>query len=241
MMKKKVILWFSIAVIAMSAATLAANNSEADFFGGDIPLLIELVSNSLQQIQNLTQIINQARQTTSLLQEMNEGVKAMLNLSQTAHVPLPPEVYDQAKSLQQALQMAGDVYGPLPTLATTQQRDHYRSGAEALYLSEDALDYSASLDKTGDRVKDSALVATQASATRLTAETLGVVLQAVSHSNRIQAKNLEISSTDRLETTAKDSANLEVFVGTHESIENDFRSTSISPLTSFGDAAGGRP
>jgi hypothetical protein len=65
---------------------------------------------------------------------------------------------------------------------------------------------------------------------------LGVVLEGISHTNRLQAKSLEISATNRLESSQHDSARFESFVDTHVSIEEDLRACDAPDLNSFGGA-----
>ena len=236
MIKNKIVGWFCISSIAFSSILISQRSAKADIWGGDVAVLVQILAKAIQQIQQLQTIIGTGKDTVNILAEMNRGVKEVLRLANTAHIPLPKEVYDQANSIDQALRVAQGIYGVLPNSAPVISRTHYQSGVEGLYLSEDALEYSTFLDKTGENVKASAVVANQASATRLTAETLGVVLHAISHSNRIQAKNLEISSTERLESSAKESARYDEFIQTHDALSNDLKNQNIAPLNSFGSS-----
>lgn len=237
-MKRKIIAWFSIgAVVIAGVLSVPVREASADIWGGDVAVLVNILAQAIKQLTALQSIIGTTRQTVSILEEMNRGVKEVLRLAQTAHVPLPKQVYEQASQIDQALDTARRMYGSLSGSAPPFQRAHYQSGIEGLFLSQDAFDYSTFLDKTGEKVKTSAVVASQASATRLTAETLGVVIHAISQSNRIQAKSLEISSTDRLEHTARANASFQTFLDSHNVIENDLRSSGVSPLNSFAAPA----
>lgn len=234
-MKRKALTWISIAFILFCALFLRpCRLAQADLFGGDVAVLSQILVQTIQQLSTMRSILGQARDTASMLEELNRGVKEALRLADTAHVPLPQQVYDQAKSLDQALETAHQVYGVLPESAPHYDQMQYRSGAEGLFLSEDAFDYSTFLDKQGEKIKSSAVVASQPAATRLTAESLGVLLHAVSHSNRLEAKNLEIISTTRIENSAKDAARFNSFIESHQTLEGDLRGASVSPLNSFG-------
>lgn len=208
----------------------APKPARADLFGGDVAVLVQILAQAIQQVYKLQQIIGAARETVSILEEMNRGVKEVLRLAETAHVPLPPSVYAQAKTIDQAVWEAKRLYGEVDARAPVSTRTQYRSGVEALSISQDAFDYSTFLDDQGERVKRSAVVANQASATRLTAETLGVILHSISHSNRIQAKGLELQSSDRIEDAAKDNARFNSFINTHQHIEDTLKSSSMSSL-----------
>ena len=204
-------------------------------FGAEIPILVKILTETVNQGKMLQQVIGASRETVSILEEMNRGVKEVLRLAETAHVPLPPQVYETAKTIDEATTEAAKLYGKFKENVPPHIKAHQRSGVEGLFLSQDALEYSKFLDQTGEKIKGSAVVASQASATRLTAESMGVLLHAVSHGNRIQGKTLEILSTERLEESAKDGARFETFVKLQSSLNQSFREVNVTPLNSFGD------
>lgn len=234
--KKKFLTWICIGSIVLCSTLLIRTQDAYCMFGEDIPFLIQIITQAIAQVQELRSIIGSAQETVSVLEDMNRGVKEVLRLADTAHIPLPQQVYMDAKTVEDATRMSHDVYGDTPVGPRYQQMQ-YNSGTEALYLSEDAFEYSSFLDKTGESVKRSAVAANQASATRLTAETLGVLLHAVSHSNRLEAKGLEISATQRLQESQRENARYESFLDTQQSIENDFRNSDAPDLNALG--AGG--
>lgn len=234
-MKKFKLLWISLAAVIFAEATLSPFKVAEAAFGAEIPVLLKILAETIEQVQALQSIIVQTRATVSLLEEMNRGVKEVLKLAETAHVPLPKQVYEQAKSIEDATLEARKVYGVLPGSAPTFAKVHYRSGVEGLYLSQDAFEYSTLLDEEGRRVKEAALVANTSSATRLSAETLGALLHAVSHTNRLEAKHLEISSTKRLEDATKANAEMESFQKTHQAIDRHMKQPGFSALNAFGE------
>jgi hypothetical protein len=219
-----------IALIGFIIFNFTARTVDADLFGGDVAVLTQILVQAIDQVYKLQSILGKAKETVQLLEEMNRGVKEVLKLAETAHIPLPPGVYDQAKKIDQAVIKAQQIYGVITDKSPPYMKTHYQSGVEGLHLSQDTFDYSTFLDEQGESVKKAAVLASQASATRLTAETLGVVLHSISHSNRIQAKSLEITSSNRLEESAKDSARYDSFINTHTKIEEDVRKPSFSSL-----------
>ena len=234
-MKHQILTWMCIGSIVTSSIFFAKVERVHAFFGEDIPVLLELLAKSIQQIQSLKAIIGTTRETASVLEEMNRGVKEVLRLAETAHIPLPKQVYSQAKQIEDAVREARRLYGKISGSAPDFTRAHYQSGVEGLYLSEDAFEYSTLLDEQGRRVKDAALLANQSSAVKLSAGTLGVILHAISHGNRLEAKNLELASTKKIEEAAKENAKIESFQETHKAIEKGMKASGFSSLNSFGD------
>ncbi len=168
-----------------------------------------------------------------LLNEMNDGVKQVLLLGETAHAPLPPQTLSEARQIDGATRRASAMYGVLPGDSPFYARSQYQSGVEGLHLSQDAFDYATFLDRQGGQVKSAAVGSSMATATRLTAESLGVLLHAVSHQSRLQAKQLEIQSTQNIEGAAKEEARREGFKEAHDAIERNLRNVDLVPLNSF--------
>jgi hypothetical protein len=238
-MKRKHLAWLSIATIVICSSFLIREERAEALLGEDIPFLIEIIAQAVQTVSSLTQIIGTTRDTLGVLQDMNSGVRDVLHLAETAHVPLPQQVYEQAKQIDQATATAGSIYGILPNTSPKFAQTHYRSGVEGLFLSQDAFEYSTFMDGQGRSIKDSAVVANQASATRLTAESMGVLVQGVDQTNRLQAKSLEITSTNRIEESTKENSRYESFIDTHTVIEADMVGSGFSSLPAFG--TGGFP
>lgn len=229
--------WIEILMVAitMNLAILPNRRAQADIFGGDVAVLAQILVQAIDQVYKLKAILGKAQETVSILQEMNRGVKEALRLAETAHVPLPAGIYDKAKKIDQAVWEAQRVYGVLADKSPRHTRTNFRSGIEALSLSQDAFEYSTYLDKQGEQVKSAAIISSQAAATRLTAETLGVLLHAVNHTNRIEAKNLEISAGNRLEDSSRENARFESYLNTHQRIEDELKQSSFSSLNGLGN------
>ena len=208
--------------------------AQADFWGGDVVVLTQILAQTVQEIYKLQQIIGKTSETVSLLEDMNRGVKEVLRIADTAHAQLPPGVYAQAREIGAATTLAETTYGGIGSNAPAHVKNNYRSGIEALTLSEDAFDYSTFLDEKGERVKSSAVLANQASATRLSAETLGVILESVDHSSRIQAKELELNSTSKIQESAVEDAQFQSFANTHQRFSDDLNQSSFSSLNGVG-------
>ena len=184
-------------------------------------------------------MIGTGRETLGVLEEMNRGVKDVLRLADTAHVALPPQVYSDAAQIDSATRKASSLYGGPTDRTPLYARTQYQSGVEGLFLSQDAFQYSNQLDRQGNQIKNAAVVSNQATATRLTAETLGVLLHAVNHQNRLQAKGLEIQSTHHIEEAEKEDSRMESFEQTHDAIQKDMSDAQFSPLNSFGHDSDG--
>ena len=230
---KKIKILFSIFCLSAFLSILPIKKVKADMFGGDLVFLAQILIQAIEQVSLLTQIIGTAQDTVSILEEMNRGIQEVLRLSETAHIPLPPFVFEKAKEIKTATEEAKRIYGDISNKAPLFTRIHFESGKEALFLSQDAFEYSSLLDEQANRIKSSAITASQSAATKLSAQALGVILHAVSHSNRIEAKQLEILSSQRLKEAALTDAKVNLYNEAHHSIEKEMKKAPFSGLNSF--------
>ena len=74
-MKKKICMIILLASIPCTG--------RCDLFGGDVALLSQLLSNSLQQLVQLRAILQNGRDDLMLLQQINAGINDSLRLAQT--------------------------------------------------------------------------------------------------------------------------------------------------------------
>ena len=86
----------------------------ADFWGGDLPLLAEIVVNTLQQISKLGDIIGQAKENLEYFQDLNKGIRDALNLAKTMNQKLAPGVLSDLQGAEQALAVIEQLYGATP-------------------------------------------------------------------------------------------------------------------------------
>lgn len=238
-MRQRIKFWISIGAITYFLAVIGYSKRAYCLFGEEIPFLIQLITHAIHEVHELQTIVGNGRETIGLLQEMNRGVKDVLKLAETAHVTLPPQVYADARQIATATQKVASLYGRVSENAPLYTRTQYRSGVEGLFMSEDAFQYTSDLDLKGTQIKRAAVTSSQATATRLSAESLGVILHAVNHQSRLEAKQLEIQSTHRIEEAAKEDSRFESFQETHEAIHKDMNGAEFFPLNSYG--SGGVP
>jgi hypothetical protein len=116
-LRTRAIAFILTVVIAVGAPNKPA---QADLFGGDVAVLLQILVQAIDQVYKLQQIIGKAQQTVNILEDMNRGVKEVLRLADTAHVPLPPGVYAQAKSIDQAATEARRLYGDVAQSSPSQ-------------------------------------------------------------------------------------------------------------------------
>lgn len=169
--------------------------ARCDFFGGDIPILLSILSNSLSQLAQLRSILGAGKDSLSLLQDINKGLNDSLNLMRTVSPSTDPGLYSDWRKGGQSLQAVQSIYGsPVPSRELRVQQDADLSVAEAVSLNNSIYTYTTQIDEIGEQVKAASHSSSPGGAQKLTAETLGVMLHVMNQSLRAQATGLKLQA-----------------------------------------------
>jgi hypothetical protein len=96
---------FIIFTFAISA--LASGPAKADFWGGDLPLLAQIVTNTLMTL-------NQLRTQTQMMEDEMDGIKDKINRIQAISELVQPSTWGEWKDPAEALRRLKLVYYTLP-------------------------------------------------------------------------------------------------------------------------------
>ena len=170
-------------------------NVNADFFGGDIPLLTQIVVNTLQQLAQLRAILGTGQDSLSLLRDINRGINDSLNLAKTIGPDQNPGIYGNVRSVDDALRLIQETYGVVaisPNSKIEQNTD--QSVAEAIKLNQSVFNYTAQIDDLSEQIKVYSHAVSPGGAQKLTAQSMGVMLQVMNENLRTQATGLKLQA-----------------------------------------------
>ena len=170
-------------------------HAHCDFFGGDLPLLANIVANTAQQLSQLQSILGANEQTLKLLQDANRGIHDALEIVKSQNSTLDPGVLSDLGSAQQILGQIEKLYGSVPMTAqapTQQVAD--TTVAQSIHLHNEAFRYAEKLDPVVERLKSSAANASPGSAQKITANAVGVLIHATNQVLRTNAALLKVQS-----------------------------------------------
>jgi hypothetical protein len=97
-------------------AFLVAQPAHADFWGGDLPLLAQIVTNTLMTL-------NQLRTQTGLLQDEMSGINDRIFRVSTISQMVQPSTWDQWKDPNEALKRLRFIYQTLPKEYRSEKSD----------------------------------------------------------------------------------------------------------------------
>ncbi len=186
---KKLITFLMATLIAVSPT------AKADMFGGDVVVLAQILANALKQLIELKNLVDNGRDQLDLVRRINEGINDSLRLAQTIDPNIGPGIYKDWQNAGDALQKLQAIYGIVTNSPESRvYQDTDQQVAEAVSLNNDIYKYTSNIDELGEAIKDYSHDVSPGGAQKLTAQTLGVLLQVMNQSLRTQATGLKLQA-----------------------------------------------
>ncbi len=173
----------------------APKTAKADMWGGDIPLLIEIVFNTLQQLLTMKDMLENQEDQLDLLREINAGINDSLQMIHTSFPHIEPGIYRDWRDADSAIRELRRIYGEItPSKNESIEKDTDQSIAEAVVLNNDIYKYTKEVDQIGEMIKQYSHEVSPGGAAKLTAQSLGVMLTVMNQSLRAQATSLKLQA-----------------------------------------------
>ena len=221
--------WTRCAMALVLSMTLTFSPpAGAAFFGGDIVILAQILSNALQQLVQLRAILTSGTDTLGLLRDVNRGIQDAMNMMKTYNTTLDPGILGNLQSVDQVLQSLQSIYGAIPrTPEARMQNFNDQSIAEAITLHNEAFQYAKEIDPEAQRIKDYARNVSPGGAAKLSAQSLGVLIHVTNQVLRTNAAMLKLLAEDLALKNKKEKLNSDHFRVQYEGISQGF--SSVKP------------
>lgn len=171
------------------------STARADMFGADVAVLAQILSNALEQLAQLRSILQNGESSLDLIRDINRGVNDSLALAKTISPNADPGLYKDWEKLSDALNKIEKVYGiVIDSPDQRAQRDADQSVAEAITLNNSIYKYTQTLDEIGEQIKTASHSVSPGGAAKLTAESIGVMLNVQNEMLRTQATGLKLQA-----------------------------------------------
>ena len=216
--------WRKFFLIPLLSLSLAIPNpARADFWGGDLVYLAQILQTAIQQLTQLQNILGNGRDTLNLLRDINQGLRNALNVMRTANQTLKPGVLSDLDNLDFVLSKVEELYGRIPnTPEGKMQLMTDRSVAEAINLHNEAFKYADRLDPEAERIKDYAHVVNPAGAAKVTVQSMGVMIHVLNQILRTNAAILKLQSEQLALQNRRGKLDSEQFRIQYEGVSNAF-------------------
>lgn len=211
---------------------LVPQPARADFWGGDVMVLVQILAQSIQQLAQLREIFGTGQDTLNLIKDINQGISDALNGFQSINRMLKPGVLGDIRDPGQLYHAIQDIYGTIPqTQSAKMEQLNDQSVSEAITLHNEAFQYAGDLDPEAERLKESAANASPQGAAKLTAQSLGVLIHVTNQVLRTNAAILKIVSQNLAMSNHKEKVNSEHFKTQYEGLGNGF--SNFNPQNDF--------
>lgn len=189
-MKKRILL-----VVCALSLVLMPVPSFGDMFGGDVAVLVQILANSLKQLIELKQMVENGRDTLGLLKDINRGINDSLSVLDTIAPYIDPGLYKELKKVQAIAQHLQDAYGIVVDSPESKvQSDTDEVVAEGIAMNNSSFDYAAELDQVGEQIKQYSHAVSPGGAQKLTAQSLGVMVHVMNQQLRATATGLKMQA-----------------------------------------------
>ncbi len=184
-----------LCIIILTLPLSLSRPAKADMWGADIPILLEILANSISQLTQLYEVVNNGNQSLGLMQDINRGINEALGVVRLMQNSPNAGMYGDWTSVDRALRNLQTIYGAVPQSANASiQQNTDRSVAEAVSLNNSLYTFADDLQRVGLEIDAHSRSTSPKGAARLTAQSLGVVVQAMNQQIRAQATSLKLQA-----------------------------------------------
>lgn len=189
----------------LSLSLFFVQPARADMFGGDVAVLMQILANALQQLAQLRSILQNGQDSLNLIRDINRGINDSLSLIRTISPNTDPGLYRDWQKVTDALAQIESVYGiVIESQDSKAQRDTDQTAAEAIALNNSIYKYTKTIDEIGEMIKDESHRVSPGGASKLTAQSLGVMLNLQNEMLRTQATGLKLQAQSMMIQNRKD-------------------------------------
>jgi len=207
--------------------------ARADAWGADIPILLEILSNTISQLYQLMALVQQTQDTLALMRDINGGLNDALGVIQVIRQQQDAGLYGDWGSVEKALRNVEKIYGSVPKSSLSSvQKNTDQNIAEAIAMNRSLFDAANYYDQVGSQIQSRAQVASPKGAAKLTAQSLGLVVQVMNESLRAQASGIKLDAQRLVNENQKEKQETRQFQNATKGLSNSLKhheSTFITP------------
>ena len=187
--------FFCITFLSLSLLLPISFEARGDMFGGDVAVLMQILAQAIQQLAQLKSILQNGEDTLGLLQDINRGINDSLHMADTLGLRIDPGLYRELRKVDQALGAVEQLYGrPIDSPIATVQRNTDQTVAEAISFNNDLNEYARNVDGVGEQIKAYSHSVSPGGATKLTAESVGVLIHVADQQLRATGQGLKLQA-----------------------------------------------
>lgn len=213
----------------LSCSFLFTIQAKADFWGGDLIYLAQILENAIKQYAELKTIVENGKDQVNLIREINRGLNDSLSLIRTTFPNIDSGVFKDWNNINDAMGKLQSIYGVVnPSPLENVYANADQSVAEVVTLNNDIYKYTNKIDELGEVIKGYSHDVSPGGAQKLTAQTLGIMLQVMNQSLRSQATGLKLQAQSMAIQNKKDKDSTKNFLDTAQTLSLAMKKDPIS-------------
>lgn len=215
-MKKK-----SLQVFLALALLVQAPQARADFWGGDLVYLAQILQQAIIQVEQLKRIFGTSKESYEFLQQINEGQRQALRILNTMNRVLKPGALSDLKDVEAVIREVESLYGKIPLTAEAKNQSvHDLTVAESIQLHNDAFKYADTVDPEAQRIINYAQIASPQGAAKTSLEAQGAMIHVLNQVLRTNAAILKVQSETLAMQNRKSKLQSEAFRTQYDELSN---------------------
>ena len=219
----------------MSLVLLIPQPSRADMWGADIPILMEILANAIQQLVQLRQILGTGADTLDLLRDINRGIRDGLAIIQIVNPRFNPGLYGDLETSDRVLRVIQDLYGRIPQTGEARlQEAQDRSVSESIAMNGTLFRFADQADQESKRIIDHARFVSPQGAAKLQAQSLAVLIGVTTQVLRTNSMMLRMMGENMALQNRKEKVQAAQFRDQYDGLGSAFgglpKTTTLKPL-----------
>ncbi len=184
-----------IIIPILAIALCGSKPAKASMFGEENAVLAQILANAVQQLTQLRNILQTERDNVNLIRDLNRGINDSLYLMKTISPNSNPGIYKDWEKVSDAIYKLESIYGvAVESRDRKVQNDTDQSIAEAVSMNNTIYKYTKEIDEIGERIKNYSHSVSPGGAAKLTAQSMGVMINLQNEMLRTQASGLKLQA-----------------------------------------------
>jgi hypothetical protein len=215
---------YFVCIMLFMTITFQNKSAQADLFGGDVAVLIQILAQSIEQVYRLQSIIQNGKDTLNLLRDINAGVRSGLDLIRIVNPKFNAGVYGDLNNPENVLRAIHDLYGTTPNTADKNLIDMQdQSVAEVIAMNKNLYDYSTQVDFERERILMHSQVVSPQGAAKLQNQSLAVIIGVLTQLLRVQSQMLKVMGQNMALDNRREKLASEQFIENYKSLSDGFK------------------
>lgn len=225
-----------IIIASLTVLTLVfPQPSRADFWGGDVVVLTQILANAVQQLIQLRQILSNGADTLDLMRDINRGIRDGLTVIQMINPKFNPGLYGDMETADRVLNVISDLYGKIPqTPERRLQEAQDKSVSESIAMNGNLFKFADQADDESRRIFNHSQAVSPQGAAKLTAQSVAILISVSTQVLRTNSMMLKMMSENMALQNRKEKLQSAQFKTQYDGISSALeglpKETKLKPL-----------